>query len=223
MATKDIHKQLEERREALAVFLGVPVEKLAETLKELTPPHITKHPPVVDTENTYHDVEVGCNNYVYRMFDVPFSHDLRCCRSAGWELWDVAANGGDGKRLGGEYHNKPFEIRLHDKIICNNRFILPADPALVKEKLGEHHLFSLGLIECETIWHSWDSVLTVVLPSQQWPYINQLCKSLVKYINRFGGVSWAGYFWSVESINETPSPARHGFQLKISEPKTDSQ
>lgn len=170
--------------------------------------------------NSYHDVEIGCNNYVYRMHDVPFNVQLHCTRTAGWELWDVTDNNGNGKRLGGEYENLPFEIRLHDQILCNNRFITPVENA--DYKLSENQEFLLGRIQCQTMWSSWDSILTVVLPDANAQSCNSILESLVKYIRRFGGVAWAGYFWQVFSVLPTASPERIGFVLKLSNPQTDS-
>lgn len=170
--------------------------------------------------NSYHDVEVGCNNYIYRMFDVPFNVHLHCTRTAGWELWDVTDNNGNGKRLGGEFDNLPFEIRLHDQIICNNRFIKPV--MLGDYALGEDQTFRLGLIRCETIWNSWNSILTVVLPEANAFHANSILESLLKYIKRFGGVAWAGYFWQATHVEATQAPDRFGFRLHLREPHTDS-
>lgn len=214
MMTDEQRAEFENRKMILATFLGVPVEKLADALKDYLPGTLQPQPI-----GTYHDVEIGCNNYLYRTFDAPYNYHLHCTRTGGWEYWDVSANEGRGKRIGGEYESMPFEVRLHDQIICHNRFVAPAQ--LDKSTFEFDAPFRIGEWSCPVIWQSWERTLSVFIPEKYEQDIGVVIERLVAYIKRFGGVAWAGYFWTCDTVYPSTSPDRLCIRLKLTEPKTD--
>lgn len=55
------------------------------------------------TAPSYHDVVVYVGEKRVSLFNAGFGLDLRCCRAAGWELWDMTGGHGHEKQLAGEY------------------------------------------------------------------------------------------------------------------------
>ena len=167
--------------------------------------------------NTYHDVEIGCKNRIYKMMNVPFHMQLICERTAGWELWETAcrhANLKSDERVGGEYADAPFEIRIKDAVICHNRFSVPVE----KPKLSDEQSLTIGLLQLLTSWKGTVQELTVQFAHNQLSAYTDL----TAYVQRFGGLWWAGYFWTA-SLEEGYGTMDKQYYARfvLSEPKSD--
>ena len=169
--------------------------------------------------NTYHHVEIGCKNYIYKMMNVPFHMQLTCTRSGGWELWEMpsrSANLQKETRVGGEYEDAPFEIRHGDMIVCSNRFIVPVQPEYFN--LTDNRDLSLGLLKLATLWTGSNNELLVYFEEDQLPAYESLCA----YVKRFEGLWWGGYFWKAD-LQEGYRTINNVYTARfvLSEPKTD--
>lgn len=170
--------------------------------------------------NSYHDVEIGCKNRIYKMMNVPFSHQLNCTRSAGWELWELC-NGSIGcapkdERVGGEYSDAPFEIRIHDAVICHNRFITPVDIDTLEMSTADH--ITLGLLSLPTLWDKSKRELRVTFNDTQL----SAYADMAAYVLRFGGLWYAGYFWTAELLDAFTMIDKKSYAIfQLTEPKTD--
>jgi len=63
---------------------------------------------------SYHDLHVTTTHIPRTsVFDLPFMIDVRCCRTAGWQVWDMSAiHGEHGKKIAGEFAADHEGLRL---------------------------------------------------------------------------------------------------------------
>jgi hypothetical protein len=169
--------------------------------------------------NSYHDIEIGCKNRIYKMMNIPFHMRLFCERTAGWEFWEMQnrqAGVHKDTLVAGEFSSEPFEIQIHGAVVCSNRWVYPATPDALA--LAEHQEFTCGLLKLETLWLEDEQELRIYFsPDQVSAY-----EDIAAYNLKFGGLYWAGYFWKA---NLTEAFAILGGRVQarftLSEPKTD--
>jgi len=69
---------------------------------------------------SYHDLHVTTAKIPRTsIFSLPFSYDVRCCRTAGWQLWQLHGAGNE-ELLAGEYDNGGLRLDVGGAIICDS-------------------------------------------------------------------------------------------------------
>lgn len=75
------------------------------------------------TAPSYHDLHITTEGIERTsIFNLPFGLDVRCCRSAGWQLWDMNPGRGHEDLLAGEYDGpgKGLRLDVDGHVICDS-------------------------------------------------------------------------------------------------------